>query len=111
MKQKEIREYNYPSIKQVGEIIDILFPLWEHFGNKESLVTHHGSYDKNGERHATSIYDIDFVKCTDATTTIKIRFWLSGIQIWEIKKGIFRLQTNTNQFELYKYLIKNNILR
>lgn len=102
---------NYPTITQVVEIIDILFPYLDHFGNKESLVTHHGVYDKHGEKAITSIYDIDFIKCTDTDTTIKIRFWPNGIQIWEKKKGFSELITNTHQFDLCKYLIKNNILQ
>ena len=101
---------NYPSLKQVGEIIDILYPHWSHFGNKEKLVTHHGEYDINKERHTESIYTIQFIECTDDKTEIYIRFWSSGVQIWEIKKGYSKTVTNTNQFDLYRYLKENNLL-
>ena len=105
-----MKDRNFPTDEQVAQIIDILFPIWEHFGNKKGLITHHGAYDSFGERHASSVYTIQFKKCTDVDTEITIRFWLSGIQLWESKNGFSKLITNTEQFTLYKFLLENDLL-
>jgi hypothetical protein len=65
-----MKDRNFPTDEQVAQIIDILFPIWEHFGNKKGLITHHGAYDSFGERHASSVYTIQFKKCTDVDTEI-----------------------------------------
>lgn len=104
-------ERNYPTEKEVSDIINILFPHWNNFGNdKTNLIVHHGAYDKYGERHADSIYTIQFKKPTKTTVEITIRFWDKGLQIWETEKESSKVQGNTEQFNLYRYLKSKNLL-
>lgn len=102
----------YPNLKQVGEIIDILYNHWSHFGNKESLVQHFGEYDNHGEKQADAIFNIIFTKATDINSKVRVVFWKHGIQVFEtdIKKETTKVVGNTNGFALHSYLIKNNLL-
>jgi len=104
---------NLPTRQQAIKIIKILFPHyshfdWEHFTNE----IHIGEYGKDGWKHTDSLCTIEFQSPVFSERTIMIRFWESGIQIWENnrEKETSEVQPNTHQFDLYRYLKKESIL-
>jgi len=104
---------NLPTRNQAIKIIKILFPQYSHYDwhNFKNEI-YIGEYGSDGWKHTDSLCTIEFQSPTFSECTKMIRFWNSGIQIWETDKktGVSTIEANTHQFDLYKYLKKDNIL-